>query len=553
MMKYVASNIGMPRIGRRRELKFAIEKYWRNEVSQAELIEVAQQIVTLNNELQVSAGINQVPVNDFTYYDRMLDMCCLLSVIPSRFNGLEEKSFTDSYFRFARGEGSIPAMEMTKWFDTNYHYIVPEIEDATSPAFNSDFFANQIFPAGNKAEHKFTVIGPITFLSLAKASKEGADKFSIYGELKAAYDELLGNVVSMGYANLQIEEPALGTDLNVKQKKLFNDFYGDLKDRVPGLSNVLLSSYFGNVEDNIKLAKSAQVDCVHLDIFTDESNLSQLESLAGKFTSISLGVISGRNIWKINLNEAIEMVKQATASLSFETIYIAPTTSLQHVPYSLSIEEKMPSEVVDWLAFAEEKISEIEILTARLNNSVGESDSRVQAILTSNAARASSTLVHNPAVGSRLSDLTQDDYKRNSTFDTRQDVQQAHFKFPKLPTTTIGSFPQTAEIRKARADFTAGNITQADYKGFMEQAIVECIEKQEELGIDVLVHGEPERNDMVQYFGELLSGFTFTSFGWVQSYGTRCVKPPVIYGDVERPNPMTVDWAKFAQSKTQKK
>jgi 5-methyltetrahydropteroyltriglutamate--homocysteine methyltransferase len=552
-MKYVASNLGMPRIGRKRELKFAIEKYWRNEVSHTDLLGTAKEVVALNYSLQKEAGIGQIPVNDFTCYDRMLDMCCLTSLTPSRFNGLDAKSFTDSYFRFARGEGSVPAMEMTKWFDTNYHYIVPEIEESSSSSFNKEFFENQILPEGKKIDQKFTIIGPLTFLTLAKASKEGTNKYQIYSELKSTYDDLLNYVVSQGFSNLQIEEPALGTDLSSEQQELFKDFYSDLKTRTEIEAHILLTTYFGNVEGNIALAKDAEVDCIHLDIFTDESNLSNLSLLNESFESISLGVMSGRNIWKINLNEAIAAVNKAVDGLNFKTVFIAPTTSLQHVPYSLTLERKMPSEVMDWLAFAEEKIAELEILVGRLNNEIPETDRRVQAILRSNAARVSSTLVNNPAVATRLARLSTKDYERKTPFSNRQEIQQSHFNFPQLPTTTIGSFPQTQEIRKARADFTAGRMNDIEYKGFMEQAIVECIEKQEALGIDVLVHGEPERNDMVQYFGELLSGFTFTSFGWVQSYGTRCVKPPVIYGDVERPKAMTVEWAKFAQANTSKK
>ena len=552
-MKYVASNLGMPRIGRKRELKFAIEKYWRNEVSHTDLLETAKEVVTLNYSLQKEAGISQIPVNDFTCYDRMLDMCCLTSLTPSRFNGLDTKSFTDSYFRFARGEGSVPAMEMTKWFDTNYHYIVPEIEESSSSSFNKEFFENQVLPEGKKIDQKFTIIGPLTFLTLAKASKKGTNKYQIYSELKSTYDDLLNYVVSQGFSNLQIEEPALGTDLSSEQQELFKDFYLDLKTRTEIEAHILLTTYFGNVEGNIALAKDAEVDCIHLDIFTDESNLSNLSLLNESFKSISLGVMSGRNIWKINLNEAIAAVNKAVDGLNFKTIFIAPTTSLQHVPYSLTPEEKMPSEVMGWLAFAEEKIAELEILVGRLNNEIPETDRRVRAILSSNATRVSSTLVNNPAVAARLARLSTKDYERKTPFSNRQELQQSHFNFPKLPTTTIGSFPQTQEIRKARADFTAGRINDIEYKGFMEQAIIECIEKQEALGIDVLVHGEPERNDMVQYFGELLSGFTFTSFGWVQSYGTRCVKPPVIYGDIERPKAMTVEWAKFAQANTSKK
>ena len=552
-MKYIASNLGMPRVGRKRELKFIIEKYWRGEASISELTSTAEEVVTLNNTLQAQAGINPTTVNDFTLYDRMLDMCCLTGLIPSRFNNLNKLSFTDSYFRFARGEGNVAAMEMTKWFDTNYHYIVPEIEETSAPNFNREFFENQILPNGDRNNQKFTIIGPLTFLTLAKASKGSINKYAIYFELKKTYDELLKYVLSLSYINLQIEEPVLGTDLNDEQVTIFEDFYSNLKTRLDIPTNILLATYFGNVEDNISIVKNIEVDCLHLDIFTDESNIDNLSTLNESYDSISLGVISGRNIWKINLNETIEIINRALQNLNFDSVFIAPTASLQHVPYSLKLEEKMPTEVMNWLAFAEEKILELQVLVGRLNKEISEEDERVKSILVANTMRKSSTLVNDPSVAKRISGLTNEDFERQSEFAIRQKIQRAHFQFPKLPTTTIGSFPQTTEIRQARADFNTGKIDETEYKNFIEKAIIECIEKQEALGIDVLVHGEPERNDMVQYFGELLSGFTFTSFGWVQSYGTRCVKPPVIYGDIKRPNPMTVEWAKFAQSNTNKK
>ncbi len=552
-MSYLATNIGMPRIGRKRELKFAIEKYWRNEINNTDLKATAEEIVKLNYKLQIESSISLIPVNDFTYYDRMLDLCALTGLTPSRFDGLESKSYLDNYFRYARGEGKIPAMEMTKWFDTNYHYIVPEIELGSKPNFNKDFFDHQILPNGDKSLQNFTLIGPITFLSLAKANENVADKYAFYGALKEAFDQILCHVNDLGFTKIHLEEPILGSDLNPKQKELFADFYNDLKTRTSPDSRFQLSTYFGNVENNINLILESDIDVVHLDLMTDESNEENLKKIREKFSMISLGVISGRNIWKMNLHQTAKSIINATEGLGFKEIHIGPTTSLQHVPYSLRDEDNIPEEVIDWLAFAEEKLKELDLLVSYLNKTTDDKDERVLSTIESNRSRLSSELVNNKAVLDRMRGLSNTDFFRDDSFKVRQKIQKDHFGFPLLPTTTIGSFPQTESIRNARAEFNAGSISESEYKKFIENEISECIDKQEALGVDVLVHGEAERNDMVQYFGELLSGFTFTRFGWVQSYGTRCVKPPIIYGDVERKEPMTVEWAKFAQSKTKKK
>ncbi len=542
----MSTNLGMPRVGRKRELKFATEKYWRQEITASELLSTATDVVDDIYSQQLNAGIDLIPVNDFSFYDRVLDLCCLLSVTPERFSQDEKPFFLDEYFRLARGDGNIAAMEMTKWFDTNYHYLVPEIEATTNPSFSDKLFAQQILPELNSKKQKFCLIGPVTFLALAK-SADSVDKYSIKKELSKAYADLLQYVENLGYANIQIEEPILGSDLSDEDKSFFSTFYSELSASLNSATKTHLVTYFGNIENNIDLISSVTFESVHLDLITDDSNLENIKNVNCK--NISLGIISGRNIWRLNWEKTIEKIGSLPLE-SFETIYVGPSTSLQHLPYSTELEKKIDDELLSWLAFAKEKISELSILANHLSNQ--SVDKEIEIIKAANEARQNSNRVTKESVRKRMSGLSEKDFERNSAFSIRQSVQKEKFNFPILPTTTIGSFPQTTDIRKARARLAKGEISQKEYETFMQDSIVECIKIQEDLDLDVLVHGEPERNDMVQYFGELLSGFAFTSFGWVQSYGTRCVKPPIIFGDVERPEAMTVKWSDFAQKNTKK-
>lgn len=536
----------MPRVGRKRELKFATEKYWRQEITASELLSTATDVVDDIYTQQLNAGIDLIPVNDFSFYDRVLDLCCLLGVTPERFSQDIKPFFLDEYFRLARGDGDIAAMEMTKWFDTNYHYLVPEIEATTNPSFSDQLFAQQILPELDSEKQKFCLIGPVTFLALAKGA-DSVDKYSIKEELTKAYTDLLNHIENLGYTNIQIEEPILGSDLSDQDKSFFSSFYSKLSGNLNPATKTHLVTYFGNIEDNIDLISSASFESIHLDLITDDSNLENIKNVNCK--NISLGVISGRNIWKLNWEKTIKKISSLPLE-GFETIYLGPSTSLQHLPYSIELEKKIDEELLSWLAFAKEKISELALLANHLsNNSVSETIENIKA---ANEARQNSDRVTKASVRQRMSGLLEKDFERNSAFPIRQSKQKEKFNFPILPTTTIGSFPQTTDIRKARARLTKGEISQEEYENFMQESIVECIKIQEDLDLDVLVHGEPERNDMVQYFGELLSGFAFTSFGWVQSYGTRCVKPPIIFGDVERPEAMTVKWSEFAQKNTKK-
>ncbi len=542
----MSTNLGMPRVGRKRELKFATEKYWRQEITASELLSIAADVVDDIYNQQLNAGIDLIPVNDFSFYDRVLDLCCFLGITPERFSQNVKPLFLDEYFRLARGDGDIAAMEMTKWFDTNYHYLVPEIEATTSPSFSDQLFAQQVLPELDSKKQKFCLIGPVTFLALAK-SEDSVDKYSIKEELTKAYTDLLKHIENLGYTNIQIEEPILGSDLSDQDKSFFSGFYSKLSGNLNPATKTHLVTYFGNIEDNIDLISSASFESVHLDLITDDSNLENIKNVNCK--NISLGIISGRNIWRLNWEKTLGKINSLPLK-DFETIYLGPSTSLQHLPYSIELEKKIDDELLSWLAFAKEKISELALLANHFSDQ--SSDEEIENIKAANEARQTSNRVTKASVTERMSGLSEKDFERNSAFPIRQSAQKEKFNFPILPTTTIGSFPQTTDIRKARARLTKGEISQKEYETFMQESIVECIKIQEDLDLDVLVHGEPERNDMVQYFGELLSGFAFTSFGWVQSYGTRCVKPPIIFGDVERPEAMTVKWSEFAQKNTKK-
>ena len=545
-MKYMSTNLGMPRVGKKRELKFATEKYWRQEITASELLVVATDVVEDIYNQQLKEGIDLIPVNDFSFYDRVLDLCCHLNIIPQRFSETVNPIFLDEYFRLARGDGDIAAMEMTKWFDTNYHYLVPEIEANTIPSFSDQLFAQQILPKINSDRQKFCLIGPVTFLALAK-SAESVDKYSVNQELSKAYLDLLKYVEGLGYENIQIEEPILGSDLTVQDKDFFSSFYSELPNSIDAKTKIHLVTYFGNIKENIDLIGSASFESVHLDLISDETNVENIKKI--KSQKISLGIISGRNIWKLNWENTIEAIDSLPLN-GFEAVYVGPSTSLQHLPYSIELEKKIDDELLSWLAFAKEKIKELALLTNYLSDQT--SNAEIDSIKAANETRKNSDRVSKVSVRERMSSLSDKDFERKSAFPARQSTQREKFNFPILPTTTIGSFPQTAEIRKARASLNKGEISYEKYESFMQESIIECIKIQEELDLDVLVHGEPERNDMVQYFGELLSGFAFTTFGWVQSYGTRCVKPPIIFGDVERPEAMTVKWSQFAQQNTKK-
>lgn len=548
-MRTLTHNLGFPRIGAQRELKKALETYWKGQNDVDQLLATARAIRTGNWLLQQKAGIDLIPVGDFSLYDHILDMTTLLGAIPHRFGNTGDKISPDLYFAMARGTADQPAMEMTKWFNTNYHYIVPEFDDTTQFRLASDRLFQEIEDAkalGITA--KAVLIGPLTYLYLGKEVTPGFQRLDLLPRLLPVYREILQKIASLGVEWVQIDEPILSLDLEQPWRDSFAEAYHTLHD---GSCRLLLTTYFGTVDHHLTLLKNLPVDGLHIDVSSAPEQLESFltEDFSGK--TLSLGCIDGRNIWRADLSQKLETLSQAASRFAGE-LWIAPSCSLLHCPVDLALETKLEPEIKNWLAFSAQKLEEMTTLGRGLN----QGRESVEAILTASdearRSRTESSRIHNPIVHQRVDNLTERDSQRNHPFATRKHLQQQRFNLPLLPTTTIGSFPQTATIRQARAAFRKNELSHLEYLSAMRAEIREMIRKQEEIGLDVLVHGEPERNDMVEYFGEQLWGYAFTENGWVQSYGSRCVKPPILYGDVYRPEAMTVEWIKYAQSQTGK-
>ena len=545
--------LGFPRIGAQRELKFALEAYWKGEASREELNALGAQL--RHRHWQDQAGLDLVPVGDFSFYDQVLDMSFTLGNLPARVRGFHGDAL-DNYFRVARGRsaghaaccGGVQAGEMTKWFDTNYHYIVPEFDAATEFALDASRLLGQLEEAraqGVKA--KPVLIGPVTYLWVGKA-KDGSDKLALLARLLPVYGELLDRLAEQGVEWVQIDEPALATELDADWKHAFNLAYHQLKaSRV----KLLLATYFGQFQENLHLASTLPVAGLHLDAINARDEVIPLLNLLPSHKVLSLGVVNGRNIWKTDLAAALDWLEPLHEKLG-DRLWIAPSCSLLHVPVDLASERTLHPDIRAWLAFARQKLDELKVLASALN----QGRAAVQAELADNraaiAARRASPRVHNPAVKAALAGITPALGQRTSPYAVRAGKQAALLKLPAYPTTTIGSFPQTAEIRQTRSRFKSGALDEAGYRAAMQAEIARCVREQETLELDVLVHGEPERNDMVEYFGEQLDGYAFSQFGWVQSYGSRCVKPPILFGDIRRPKPMTVEWITYAQSLTEK-
>jgi 5-methyltetrahydropteroyltriglutamate--homocysteine methyltransferase len=553
-------NLGYPRIGSQRELKKACEAYWSGKISQEELLQTAQTIRQKNWQTQQEAGIHLIPVNDFSFYDQVLDMSFLLGVIPKRHQALAQaKSPLDLYFAMARGyqqEGfDVTAMEMTKWFDTNYHYIVPEFtKNQTFQLFGNKVFEEFAEAKALGINAKPVLIGAVSYLLLGKEKgKETFDRIDLIDQLLPVYIQILQKLATQGATWVQIDEPYLAMDLTDKERQIFKSVYAEIRRQVPELK-IILANYFDCYGDNLETALSLPVEVLHLDLVRCPSQLDDILNYTslGSYT-LSLGVVDGRNIWKNDFQQSFSIIHKAIEKIGSERVWLAPSCSLLHCPIDLDFEQKLNPEIKQWLAFAKQKLVEVSILT-RLAQ--GENTPELEKAQQENALahenRKTSPLIHNPQVKERLAKIEQKDFERKADFATRQKIQKEQFNLPLFPTTTIGSFPQTPEIRQLRAKLKKGELTQAQYEAEIEKATIEVIRWQEEIGIDVLVHGEYERNDMVEYFGELLDGFAFTENGWVQSYGSRCVKPPIIFGDVQRSQDLTVRWSSFAQQQTQK-
>ncbi|WP_206996323.1 5-methyltetrahydropteroyltriglutamate--homocysteine S-methyltransferase [Trinickia mobilis] len=550
-------NLGFPRIGAKRELKFALENYWKGQSSRDELKALGAQLRQRHWENQ--QGLDLAPVGDFAFYDQVLDMSFTLGNLPERVRGFHGDAL-DNAFRVARGRsaqtaeehgaccGGVAAGEMTKWFDTNYHYIVPEFSATTGFTLDASRLVTQLTEARSFGMNaKPVIIGPVTYLWLGKA-KDDSDRLALLPKLLPVYGALLDNFAAQGVEWVQIDEPALVTELDPAWQQAFVTAYEALETRRVKL---LLATYFGQLQDNLALACSLPVDGLHVDAINARDEVAKAARELPADRVLSVGAINGRNIWKTDLTAALEWLEPLAQTLGAR-LWIAPSCSLLHVPVDLSSEQKLDPEIRSWLAFALQKLDELKVLASALNHGRAS----VAAELASNAAaiesRRASPRVHNPAVKAALGRIDAALGQRQNPYAARAPKQTARLRLPAFPTTTIGSFPQTAEIRHARSQFKAGALDEAGYQAAMRAEIARSVREQEALSLDVLVHGEAERNDMVEYFGEQLDGYVFSQFGWVQSYGSRCVKPPILFGDISRPKAMTVEWIQYAQSLTSK-
>ncbi len=553
----LATNLGFPRIGANRELKKAVEGYWKGKSSSAELMAMGKEMRMRHWALQRDAGIDHIPSNDFSFYDQMLDLIATLGAVPKRYNWDGKDVDIDTYFAMARGaqrDGvDVTAMEMTKWFDTNYHYLAPELTADMDFKISSTKIFDEYKEAKDQGiETRPVLIGPLTFLRLGKKQGvfEGC-RCTLLDKLIPVYIEILQRLFAMGAQWVQIDEPCLVTDLPERYRAIYRKTYRQIREAVPGLK-ILIGTYFEGLRDNMDLAFSLPVDAIHLDLARDMHQYKDALAMIPEGMMLSLGLVDGRNVWKNNLHNSLNVLEYVDNHIGLEHVMVGPSCSLLHAPVDLDCETQMDDTLKSWLAFATQKIEEIVTITKGGNEG---RDAVSFALEQSNGVqedRRTSMRIHNKDVKERVASISPDMLKRNSAFPARQAAQRAALNLPLYPTTSIGSFPQTKEIRKARADFKKGRIGEAEYEQAMKDEINTVVEFQHEIGIDVLVHGEPERNDMVEYFGEQLEGFAFTKFGWVQSYGSRCVKPPIIFGDVSRPAPMTVEWSKYAQSQTDK-
>lgn len=553
-------NLGYPRIGSNRELKKACEQYWAGKISQSDLLNKGKSISEQNWKLQLEAGIELIPSNDFSYYDQILDVSLTVGAIPKRYNqvAIQSNNEMDLYFAMARGyqkDGlDITAMEMTKWLDTNYHYIVPEFyRDQEFKLFSNKIINEFVSAKRLGINSKPVIVGPVSYLLLGKEKEDGFDKLDLVKKLLPVYIQILTELKAHGAQWIQFDEPFLALDINEKAKEAYKYVYAEIKKQFPQLK-VLVTTYFEGLKDNLALATSLPVHALHIDLVRCPEQLDDVLNAIPDQLVLSLGIVDGRNIWKNDFEQSLAIIKKATDKLGNDRVLIAPSCSLLHSPCDLDLEtndKTLTPEIKQWLAFAKQKIDEVVLLKTLASETP---DSNVLAKLEENkkaiSSRRTSRLIHNEQIKQRVNSIVARDSQRENPFSIRKKAQQEVLQLPLFPTTTIGSFPQTDEVRSWRSKFKKGEITAAEYDHLLKKETEETIRWQEEIGIDVLVHGEFERNDMVEYFGEQLNGFTFTKNGWVQSYGSRCVKPPIIYGDVNRPEAMTVYWTEYAQSLT---
>lgn len=559
------NNLGYPRIGNHRELKKASELYWEGKTSEQELQQTAQSIRLQNWELQKKLGIDFIPSNDFSFYDQVLDTALLLGAIPERYQNLfidRKLSEIDLLFAMSRGyqkdDSDVIAMEMTKWFDTNYHYIVPEFtKNQTFKVFKNKILLEYLEAKNAGFETKPVLLGPISFLLLGKEKEEGFERIDLIKNLLPVYLEVIQSLTENGVKYLQIDEPCFSLNLTKRELTIIEETYNEIGGNFPNL-HIVLASYFECYGKNLDVVLNLPIQTLHLDLVRCPLQIDDILKTNFKASNknLSLGVVDGRNIWKNDFEKSLLLIDKVISEIGTERVWISPSCSLLHVPCDLDLEtndQVLTPEIKQWLAFAKQKLEEVVILKQLANKeNTTLVNSKFQDNKGSNINRKISTLIHNVEVKKRVKAITNKDSERENNFSVRKLKQRETLNLPLFPTTTIGSFPQTTEVRSWRAKFKKGEFTQAQYDRLLAKETEEAISWQEETGIDVLVHGEFERNDMVEYFGELLDGFTFSKNGWVQSYGSRCVKPPIIYGDVSRPIPMTLKWTSFAQSLTKK-
>ncbi len=541
-MPYVT---GYPRIGEKRELKFALEKYWRGESSLDELEKVARELRARHWNYQKEAGVEYISSNDFSYYDQMIDMIVMLGAEPEEYKDLEG---IERYFAMARGDQEHKALPMTKWFNTNYHYFVPQLHKNIQFTLNLKKPLEEFEEANALGiQTKVNLIGPVTFLSLSRTT-DGSDPLDLLPRVLPIYKEAMERLKEAGVKKVQFDEPALVKDPTQKQLEAVKYAYETIPTK--GIESFVVT-YFEHANEAVEQLLDTPIDGIGLDFVHGPKNIESVEKIAKSGKKLIAGVVDGRNIWVSDIDKKVQFLQELP--IEKDQVIVSTSCSLLHVPYTLSYEEKLDSNIKSWLAFANEKLDELRLIDKLYQGKgLGDDQELLEANKVANETRKSSLQIHDKAVQERLANLRPEEKERQMRGEERLPIQRKILGYPMLPTTTIGSFPQTAEVRKVRKEYKEGKIGEEEYKEKIKEMIRYCVNVQEDIGLDVLVHGEFERNDMVEYFGQMLNGVAFSENGWVQSYGSRCVKPPIIYGDVSRPAPMTVEWITYAQSLTDK-
>lgn len=553
-----SSVLGFPRMGVLRDLKKANEAYWADKITQQDLLAEAKRLRLAHWKIQKDAGVDIIPSNDFAFYDHVLDHIQLFNAVPERYTS-QKLSPLDEYFAMGRGHQKggvdVPALEMVKWFDSNYHYVKPTLQDNQTFSLAQDPKPVREFLEAKEAgiQTRPVLVGPVSFLALGKADRgSSVDPITLLDKLVPVYVELLKALKAAGAESVQIDEPVLVFDLRPEIKAAFKPAYEAIAAQGSAVPSVVVATYFGDIVHNFDVLPAfAKTQGLHVDLVRNPEQLEPVLKQLGANQILSAGVVDGRNIWKNDFKKSLDLLQTAIKALGPERVLVATSSSLLHTPHTLASEKKLPADVYEWFSFASEKVKEVAIL-AKAVSDAGAVSAELEANAAAMKARAESTRTNDPKVKERQSQVTEAQHNRKTEFDNRYAQQKKHLSLPLFPTTTIGSFPQTSEIRVQRNKFTKGEINEQQYDDFIKKEIDYAIQIQDELGLDVYVHGEPERNDMVQYFGERLQGYVFTTHAWVQSYGSRCVRPPIIVGDISRPLPMTVKESKYAASVSKK-